>query len=387
MAEFLEGEESVVVSKPVEARGRLVHLQILRAVAASLVVVDHTIGALIFRKFPLGQYETPSWQVGGLGVYAFFVLSGVIMTMQSGGLSGSLADAGRFLYRRVTRIAPMYWIATGIQLYAMHTWRQMPAHWREELLLSSSFIPDFVGSNEQMRPLLQQGWTLNYEMAFYFLFAVGLLVRPQLRFLVLLGVPYLLLHYGPAFGPATNGTVAAKLLGFYTDRVILLFAIGCILGWLATHLRWLPKVHTAVSPAFLLLLPVLPILTHPAGYPGLDLWSDLKWFGALVVLLCLAPANDRLGWVGRTLVLAGDASYSTYLFHNLALGYLLNYALAWFPLMQHGMRWTALLVLCSIVFSNLVGVAVYLMLERPLMRALKGVRWRQKQEQPMAVLV
>jgi peptidoglycan/LPS O-acetylase OafA/YrhL len=176
-----EGLQSVAavgepVVKAAAKHAKLVHVQILRAVAASLVVADHTYGALVYRKVPVAADMPAADLCGSLGVAAFFVLSGLIMMRQSAGRFGSWQDSVLFAYRRVTRIFPMYWIATYLWFRSTLTWGLKFDHAKEQMVGSLLFLPNVYSTSYRLMPLLQPGWTLNYEMWFYLLFALALLL-------------------------------------------------------------------------------------------------------------------------------------------------------------------------------------------------------------------
>ena len=151
---------------------KLLDLQILRALAASLVVADHVVGAVTGVGVASDLFHQPGHLIGHLGVITFFVLSGLIMVRQSSSLFGVPGGAFRFAYRRIVRIVPMYWIAT-VAWAATTRLGPHPAT-AKQLLLSLCFIPNFFSPLERLEPVLAQGWTLNYEMAFYFLFFLAL---------------------------------------------------------------------------------------------------------------------------------------------------------------------------------------------------------------------
>src|SRR5262249_19248506 len=83
-----------------------------------------------------------------------------------------------FFVRRLIRIVPFYWAATIAVFFValmfphlMRTTQADPA----QLLYSVFFIPhetEYAG----LMPTLILGWSLNYEMYFYVLFAVSLLL-------------------------------------------------------------------------------------------------------------------------------------------------------------------------------------------------------------------
>ncbi|NIP18902.1 MAG: acyltransferase family protein [Xanthomonadales bacterium] len=150
----------------------LVNIQLLRCIAAMLVVIYHTAAHL-----PPGSEGAHGlfWfghAVGYAGVDIFFVISGFIMawtTLNEGGREAS-AD---FIKRRLGRIFSGYWpfffLALGV------FWFARPAHVAESNLLASFFLwPQRLN-----RVLLEITWTLSYELYFYLLFALLILLVPR----------------------------------------------------------------------------------------------------------------------------------------------------------------------------------------------------------------
>jgi len=134
----------------------------LRAVAAYLVFFLH------FRF--VGQ---PEWVVrltgqGYVGVSMFFVLSGfVIATRYQGEVRLTAAWWRRYLWRRVARIYPVYFVLNGWLLSRFY-WPIPPGRAGNSLLLvflSQSMLRGF--SNTLKFVGLPQGWSLTVEECFY----------------------------------------------------------------------------------------------------------------------------------------------------------------------------------------------------------------------------
>ena len=72
------------------------------------------------------------------------------------------------------RIVPLYWIGTlaALGFHQVSATHGTQDGWRE-LAYSVAFIP-YRGSDGAWSHILPQGWTLNYEMMFYVIFALGL---------------------------------------------------------------------------------------------------------------------------------------------------------------------------------------------------------------------
>jgi exopolysaccharide production protein ExoZ len=102
------------------------------------------------------------------GVDLFFVVSRFIMVYASKDAFGKPSEAIDFLQRRIIRIVPLYRIATGAFMLLI-------SHAIDKYVLLSMFFVPF-----DPFPIVRPGWTMNYEMAFYLLFA-GLLWLPRAR--------------------------------------------------------------------------------------------------------------------------------------------------------------------------------------------------------------
>lgn len=88
---------------------RLLTLQVTRGVAANLVVLSHL--SIIEAKYTGGQILPAFAVYGTAGVDIFFVLSGFIMVIIAEGIG-----AVQFLWRRVARIYPAYWLVSLVVL-------------------------------------------------------------------------------------------------------------------------------------------------------------------------------------------------------------------------------------------------------------------------------
>src|SRR5688572_26949281 len=115
---------------------------------------------------------------GAVGVDLFFLISGFIMVQVTVNAGRSVRDVADFLARRVARIWPVYAVATLVAValhprglfYGITTASQLRA-------IGKALI--FYPQSADGAPFLGYaphtvGWTLNYEMWFYVLFAIAL---------------------------------------------------------------------------------------------------------------------------------------------------------------------------------------------------------------------
>jgi peptidoglycan/LPS O-acetylase OafA/YrhL len=160
---------------------RLAFADGLRAIAALWVVFFHL---SISNHIDLIKEKTPKWIVtfffewGYLGVPIFFVLSGFVMAYTVRNIEIDCTMAWRFLARRLIRLTPPYYFAIAVMLASMYfkakilgeTIQNQPN--LAEIFAHISYLQLFFNSNE-ISPVF---WTLCYEVQFYIIFIILLLI-------------------------------------------------------------------------------------------------------------------------------------------------------------------------------------------------------------------
>jgi exopolysaccharide production protein ExoZ len=202
------------------SKNPLYSIQILRAFAALMVAFAHFY--IEFIQVPGGF----SIGIFTFGVDLFFVISGFIMLHISWEEFGEPGASRYFIIRRLARIAPIYWLMTAVMLGLII--------YTQPLEQADLSIPSIIGSflflpiprpNGFSIPVLTVGWTLNLEIAFYFLFAVALFMRRSFGTLfislILLAVVFLCFQ-----------GVFANMVGpeYWASPIILEFVFGLLLA-------------------------------------------------------------------------------------------------------------------------------------------------------------
>lgn len=351
---------------------KLLHLQIVRAIAASLVVVDHTYHELFHRGIMSAGHLDSASIIGHLGVSAFFVLSGFIMMRQSANNFGSSVNALTFVWHRVLRIVPLYWIATILWLATLLITGTRILRPVSQLSLSLFFLPNV--NNPRLFPILAQGWTLNFEMAFYLLFAICLLFTRRRGVIILLSTLGLIVLLADLVQVPPHHRLRV-LWQIYTHWRILLFAAGVALGVAEIKLGCITRWKQSVSPAWLLVLPAGLLIWPQSPLSFTD--PTLKFvslYGAIVVILCTLVSLDRPGWFNRLGILLGDASYSTYLFHMWVFSFAMPSVLGIYAHFHRTAQSPIAFVVAAVVAANLLGLAVHIFVERPITHALRQLK-------------
>ncbi|HYI70234.1 MAG TPA: acyltransferase [Skermanella sp.] len=345
----------------------IVSIQYLRAVAALLVVFYHAIYQI---KEYQGLFEGGIWRFGAAGVDIFFVISGFIMWVTTA--ARPTTPLG-FMRNRVTRIVPMYWIVT-LGLFALSSALPnaimivdtTPGHLARSLL----FIPHADPAQpERLWPLLLTGWTLNYEMFFYGIFACTLLLPRRFMlpavFAVFLGLT-LAGFGGLASGPA---------LSFWTESIVMEFVAGMLVGRL--YLDGRLSFSTPASAALVVAGGVLLVAATPWAAPQTRL---LAWGLPALMIVIGTLSLEKVSLESRrpprgkgVLELLGDASYLIYLTHIVTLGALRTlWNMA--GLAKPGLPAAVTFIGVATVVCTAVGVAAYAGVEAPVTRAAKRLR-------------
>lgn len=276
--------------------GKLLGLQILRFIAAFSVVLFH-IGSGYQIEF--GNDVNP-FVFGASGVDVFFVLSGFIIAMTTDPARGTW----HFCRRRLVRVVPLYWILTiGIAVIglAIPSLLNSTIVTAEALFKSLFFIP-YEKQSGAIQPLLFLGWTLNYEMFFYAIYAVCLLIGLRSP-LAPMTVVVLLVIAGQLF---PFDSIPWR---FYSNPIMIEFALG-----VGIYLIYARQPHWFVGRTMFL------AGAAAALYILLRLSPSVPWLvasGLPAALLVAAFVNVMPGhsrWLSL-FALFGNASYSLYLSH------------------------------------------------------------------------
>lgn len=357
-----------------DTRPKLAWIQALRGIAVILVVLTHA-------RYTFS--DTPTWPLaeqllrpGAMGVDLFFVISGFIMVYTTRHARGTPAESLDFLVRRFARIWPLYVVVVCAWLTATNRGFAWLTDWPQirNLLLTISFQPVNLEHPPFFDVTLPLGWTLNFEMYFYLVFGLCMLLgRARLLFvagwIVLTVVALPMFKRGLTLDVLTNFRFSLAYLNLMTSPIILEFLAGVAIGWLYLQDWFMLRSQKLARH--------LVFLALCGGIWGI--WSGLwnfhgptKW-GAVVALVVLV-----LALASKTVMLAppvvlvwlGTISFSLYLSHTTVF-LLLDRAAAGIQADAHG--WPHLIASVAIAVS--VGALVHHYLEQRLSdRTAAGLR-------------
>lgn len=271
-----------------------------------------------------------------------------------------MRSVANFAVRRVVRIAPSYWIFTTLMLvvtwlFAKHiSSRDISV---PQTIASYLFIP-YPNSDGVLRPVLAQGWTLNYEMAFYLVAGISLLCAERFRAIFVVFAILSLMLLSIVF-PGDNFVAE-----FFSDSVLLEFLFGVGISMLTGQLVQMKNG--------------LRLLLFFVGVIGLSLSGSLSEYPralvqglpamlmvASTIMVIQTDTRNRF----RRLEVLGDASYALYLIHPFVVNATIVAAIKLFQ-----PNALVLFFLC-IPLSVFAAVIFYLAIERRLTFGLTAL-WK-----------
>lgn len=325
-------------------------IQYLRGIAALFVICYHS----MVMSAVVPYFNSPR---GEFGVDFFFVISGFVMWVTTESKPNNTLS---FWISRILRVVPLYWVFTLCFVCAVVFMPSLFFNSRglDLLFIIKSFllIPAINPDVGEMTPIYTIGWTLVYEMFFYFIFGFSLfLIDQKKRFAFVVAVVGGLACCGMIFD--FEGVVVST----YTNSIMLEFLAGVGLGYFRVHLlnasvkvgfglvvlslAVLFTFHADQSSRFLIY--GIPSLMLVAGVVSLEKYIKLHiirlplFFGEISYSLYLSrPISQRVWYVIFVLVFGQIVNI------NLAVYYFIG----------------------SVFVGILGGVVCYYVLEKQLLR-------------------
>ncbi|NJK69480.1 MAG: acyltransferase [Microcoleus sp. SU_5_3] len=283
-------------------------LQVYRGIAALLVVLFHLNDMSLDRLNKVSLFNL--FEAGWSGVDYFFVLSGFIMVYVHRSAIGKQNQLKSFLVKRAVRIYPIYWIITLVVLVFFLV---IPGFANNQDLGLAKIIMSLLLLPNPDLPILNVGWTLIYELYFYFLFSIAIWFKPKHSVPILSSWLFVtILHYLKI----VKFPDSAFLLNLVFGNMNLEFVLGCLAGYIVIKFgsqvsknRW---VFLGVANLGYVVLLVILATT--------ELEVDrISSFAVLAAILIIGSASIDLKdapKVPQVLTYLGDASYSIFLTHG-----------------------------------------------------------------------
>ncbi len=339
---------------------KLETLQVMRGLAALMVVLFHMEVSIWPGIFHISQPFFSGFEMGSAGVEVFFVISGFIMWHIHHDDWGLAQKFLPFLYKRATRIYPLYLFVFGITVFFYFLFPAFGSaraqHWGS-VLYDAALLPT------EGYPLLVVAWTLQYEMFFYMMFAISLLNRywgVMLAGMWMLGCTINLFMHTQNFW-----------LAFFFSPLNFLFVLGCLAAQIVQTRRLVfPHIIGIMGVILFFVIGInktFHLLTIDDGLQSL-------LYGVVTCMIFgFIQVEEKINFKNyffRPFVLMGTISYSLYLVHCLAMT-VFGLILIKFSLVQY-------VPLCVLFFlppiaALMSGLMCFWWVEHPLQRFFKGL--------------
>jgi len=355
---------------------KLHSIQAARGIAALLVVVHH-ISLRFEQRVAEANFLGVFDRFGFAGVDLFFVISGLIMVVTCHRHFGCGPAMLPFLWRRATRIYPLYWIFTIAQLSII----LMIPSVTDRIITAGNIAASFLLLPQSVYPILAPGWTLVYEMFFYLVFSLLFFIPKRLSIHLL--VTWGLVTVGLYLLQTTDGlsdTTDLLQLPLYASPMTLEFLAGCMIGYLyIRQIKRFAVISLAIGTVWFLGGWVLvEALTDASAEFGL---TRVIVFGTGSTLILYGLVTLQQNAFHRWLVAIGDASYSLYLSHLLVIG---AFAMVWSRLHLQGIAIQALFEVVMLATSVGFSIFTYRNVEVPM---LNRMRRKERTDEPPLVAI
>jgi len=296
-------------------------IELLRFIAATAVVFVHI----------------PIIGIGHFGVDIFFAISGFVMLLSTEN------STENFFLKRIIRVTPTYYLFTLFVFLIALSYPSLLNNTKADFLqlLKSFFFIPFDKNGAGHYPVLFLGWTLNYEMFFYFLFAVALKFNYSYRSVLatfLLSIVYL-----------STQNIKELPLSAYSSNIVFEFVLGMIVY----------EFHVKANYKNALYMTILIVSSLFFAHDHGGRFFNFGLASALFVFSCVHFLKGKS--LPNYVPLLGGYSYALYLTHPYIIQFF-DKATKWFSL---GVFYQAAALVLTLVLVNLVALCVYKFIEIP----------------------
>jgi peptidoglycan/LPS O-acetylase OafA/YrhL len=289
-----------LASAPLGKPGRLRGLDSLRGIAISLVIIFH-----VQLHFSAPGLVGKMALLGYNGVQLFFIVSGITMCYMWAARRSETWETGKFLIRRLCRIAPPFWFAIAFYMLWRETgYSNLEPATSTDVLLTALLVHGF--SPHAINLVVPGGWSIAAEAGFYVLFPLlvsRLRTVPQ-RLWAALAI-YLACTAG-AFVLKHDFAVDDTVLYYMLLTQLPIFVVAMALFAMLFSTERLPLVTLLVVTA---IWAAIALTGRWLGWPTRPgLWAEI-----VGMLVFTAAVLQRHEW--RFLAFLGRISFSAYLFH------------------------------------------------------------------------
>ena len=305
-----------------------------------------------FAAFSVMMVHLPVFEFGIWGVDIFFVISGFIMMYVTEN------NEKFFLLKRIFRIVPLYWILTlgvfALAIFVPDVLNNTTAN-IVHLIKSLFFIP-FDKNGTGHFPILFLGWTLNFEVIFYFLFSLSLVFFKENRMIACSIFIIIFLVFNKIFSEKNF------IFETYANDIFIEFIFGMIL--FTIWKKYKNKISTNLSNHFICLA-ILLVSIFILNYYN---FSRSVSYGlpSLILAVYFLFFLNHLKFP-KILVSLGDASYCIYLLHP----YVIQFFYKILEINEYDIIIELVFTLIISVIVFIVSLLIYKFIEFPINGSLR----------------
>lgn len=346
--------------------GRLDSIQVLRGIAAILVVLFH-FRHYINDVYPIKDLGDRMFLFGEAGVDLFFVISGFIIVYSS--MNKEKNSFSEFMIKRIFRLYPLYFFVLTFYLLTYHD----EIFNLNNIIKSYVLIPiDFNGKGPWFGlSTIYTAWTLTYEMYFYIAFAIAILINHKYRacicILIILAIMVFSqkIIYGNNFiNPITTKNSFSGSwfnLIFISSPLIVDFIYGMVVAYvyiLYEKYKINSKFFTFI---FLIVLSIssIAMISNKTGAIGPLSWG-LCSVGIVLSLLIISK-NTEIKY-HKFMVYLGEMSYSIYINHVVVKKVAFSYIGSWGIFDKND---GAFILISLVIVTLCISYGTYNFIEKP----------------------
>ena len=358
-------------------------LNALRFFAAFLVIVTH----IELLKGQLGFSN--SWKfleqfnLGGLGVYFFFVMSGFLITyllIHEKEKTGTIKIKA-FYIRRLLRIWPLYYFITLLAFFILPNFEMMLVPWLQQfyesnftvnLVLFLFMLPNLALALNPAVAHAGQLWSIGVEEQFYLIWPVlfkwtNNLLRLLIRlFVVVVGIKvlFILLLNSNTIPSSENMLTLKKFLAMSKFECMIIGAFGAY-GVKYNSKKMLRIVyHPIVFGISLLSLPLMNYFSPDQLNDAIHLPYSVMF---MVIIMNVSSNNKAIILLeNKVFNFLGKISYALYMYHMIVVVFSIR-LITWF-FGEIGLFQNILIYVSSILLTIFVSWLSYEYFEKPFLK-------------------
>jgi peptidoglycan/LPS O-acetylase OafA/YrhL len=314
---FIDDTGEFAGARMIEKLKKNQNIEVMRGIAVLIVVLYHYTTRLPPEALNASAPAMVITNLGKLGVYIFFVLSGYLIA-QSIEKSASLAD---FYAKRIARIWPLFAFASVFVFICMHIWSPPVVYTGlDPFYTEKRTVVDLIGSLFFLKDLGFEWvdgayWSILTELKFYVIigifaavfrgrfierFAIFAVVVTTIDLILMISEP----GHGVDFAQSGDLVILSKILhGGLISIYLPLFALGLLL-----HRGHMDAMFCAIA-----LLAIISAIIGVAEDHKFNVQADVTF----LLILGLILIADQFCFGSRVFLWLGKYSYSIYLFHQM----------------------------------------------------------------------